>query len=129
MTAKVWRRVAAGIAAGVSALALLAVTAAAALAAPTEAVNGRLVVLGSTGAVRFQPQNTLSTGGQVAMLATAAAIIVVVGGVALILDRQSRSRSAAVPLQPAGDEWQAINEGQADTGRPSSEHDQERKAA
>jgi len=129
MTGKVWRRVIAGIAAGVAVLTLLAVNAAAALAAPTMLVNGRLMVLGSKGAVHFQPQNTGGTGATVGMLVAGAAIIVVVGGVAWMLDRQSRSRLAAVPDQVAGDEWQAIRDRQEVAGRQSSEQDQKRKAA
>ena len=127
MTAKVWRRVAALIAVGASALALLAITASEALAAPTMAVNGKLMELGANGPFRLQ--HTASTGATVGMLATAAAVIIVVGGVSLILDRQSRSRLAAVRSRPADDEWQAIRERQEATGTQSSEQDQERKAA
>jgi hypothetical protein len=123
MTAKVQHRVVAAIVVAISALALLAMNAAAALAAPTMLVNGHLVVLGSNGAVRFQPQNTLSAGGQAGMLAAAVAIIAVVGGVAWSLDRRSSSSLVAVPAQPAGDEWQTIRD------REGSEQDQERKAA
>jgi hypothetical protein len=129
MTTKVRRRVVAMIVAGVAALTLLAVNAAAALAAPTMLVNGRLMVLGSNGAVHFQPQNTSGTGSTVGMLIAGVAIIVIVGGLALILDRQSRSRLAAVPDQAAGDEWQTIRERQEVAGTQSSEQDKERKAA
>ncbi len=128
MTAKVWRRTAALVAVGVSALALLAITASEALGAPTMAVNGKLMELGANGAFRFQPPST-STASTVGLLASAAAIIVVVGGITWILDRQSRSRLAAVRSRPADDEWQAIRERQEATGTQGSEHDQERKAA
>jgi hypothetical protein len=121
-----WRRAAALIAAGVSAVALLAIAAPAALAAPTMVVNGKLMALGRDGPFRLQ--NTAGTGETVAMLAGAAAIIVVVGVVAWSLDRQSRRRLAAVPDRTTGDEWTGIGERPAPE-RQDSTQDQKRKAA
>jgi hypothetical protein len=129
MTSQMRRGIGAALVAGVSALVLLVVNAATALAAPTMLVNGRLTVLGQNGAVRFQPPNTSSTGSTVGILITGAAVIVVVAAVSLILDRQARSSLAAVREQPAADEWQAIRDRQEAAGSQSSEQDRERKAA
>jgi hypothetical protein len=63
------------------------------------------------------------------MIAVAAAIIIVVAGVAWILDRQARTRLAAVPHQAAGDKWQTVGDRQEIAGSQSSEQEQERKAA
>ena len=126
MTVKMWRRVVALVAAGASALALLAVTTAEALAAPTMVVNGQLMELGRDGPFRLQ--NTSSTGTMVGMLAVGAAIVVV-AGVAWSLDRQADRRLAAVRDQSPGDERTTIGERQKVAERPGSEQDQERKAA
>jgi hypothetical protein len=125
MTAKIKRSVGAALMAGVSALVLL-VNTAAALAAPTVLVNGRLVEFGKSNAARLQSQSTASTLGAVAVTV---AVIAIVSALLLSLDRRAQRRVAAVPDQRAGDEWQAIRDGQEAAGSRSSEQDRERKAA
>jgi hypothetical protein len=129
MTSRMMRSIGAALIAVVAAFVIPAVTAAAALAAPTMLVNGRLVVLGSNGAVRFEPPNTSSTGSTVGIVLSAAAIILVVAVASLALERRSRRRLAAVPAQPTRDEWQTTGEPQEVAGSRSSEQDNERKAA
>jgi hypothetical protein len=123
MTSQMKRGIAAALIAGVSALGLLAVNAAVALAAPTMLVNGRLVEFGRSNAARLQSQGPANLLGA---LAASVAVIAVVSALMLSLDRRTQRRMAAVPDQRA-DEWQAIRDRQEAAGSQSSEQD--RRAA
>lgn len=125
MTAKMWRRVAALVGAGVSALALLVLLPAAALAAAAPTQYGRAVEFSRVGPLHLHPQTTVSAASIVGLLAIIVAATAMVWLAFWAMERSAGTRPAAVPGQPADDEWQAIRERQATRGQQSSGQDQD----
>ena len=116
MRLNVRRRIAAIAVAGLSALALLAVTAGPALAAVTT-VNGRLLYVGRGGVFRVPPAGAGSVASTLVAIGVSALAIAAVALIFIGLDRRSATRLAAVPTDAGAPQ------------RSSASHDQERKAA
>ena len=118
MTVRLWRRVVTLAVAGVSAMALLGVTAAAAAAYTVTRLNGHVLSVGRGGVVQLQPHGSASVGAILGSIAVSALVIAVVTVVVLRMDRRSEpAKLAAVPDQPAGEV------------PPASSRDRERRAA